>query len=194
MWRCGSDGLRTVSQQHRNNNTTTPQHLARLLRESILQHLLWSTPSFKPWCSGEVQEPHGSWHCEIYKRPSQVQSRPRLCPAPGHSLVPAPDLVPSAAASLASAGRAGARHGDLGAGGQCEVHSLPHRGHSILQWRLVIVTPVCRRAAARERTYWASSGHSLVSHQSHIAAIGRAQNIKCWNADICRECQQPGGC
>ena len=27
-----------------------------------------------------------------------------------------------------------------------------------------------------------------------MAAIGRAQNIKCWSADICRECQQPGGC
>ena len=76
--------------------------------------------------------------CEIpidslteYKRPSQVQPRPRLCAAAGLGLVPAPDLHPPAAASLAPARRAGAAHGDLGAGGRGEVHSLPHRGHVI---------------------------------------------------------------
>ena len=81
------------------------------------------------------KEPHCTVQCEIpidslteYKRPSQVQPRPRLCAAAGLGLVPAPDLLPSAAASL---GPAGAGHGNLGAGGQCEVHSLPHRGHTI---------------------------------------------------------------
>ena len=82
------------------------------------------------------KKPHGTVQCEIpidsfavCKPPSQVQPRPRLCAAAGLGLVSAPDLVPSAAASLGPA--AGAGHGDLGAGGQCEVHSLPHRGHVI---------------------------------------------------------------